>query len=465
MRSLRSTLTWWLVGSLLAIYLFGSLVIWLVAWRDVRRDLNIAVTAEAEGVAAALAIARPQEVEELRGVVADPIPIWVRLLAGNEVVATAPGFPQRPSRLSVAAPGSRLERWRGADGEGYVSVFEAVGAHPGWRVEATARTAVVAAQQGRLAWALLLAGLVLSPIVALVSRHLARWGLEPLARLVGEVRSFDDSRLTDRLAIQADAPEELHSLTQEFNLLLARIEATVKASHRFIADASHELRNPLSVLRTGLEVTLRRPRDTEEYRLQLVAMLGEIERLQATLESLLLLARDAPGEVPRIDRRPVSLAALVAATLASLEVAADERGVALRNEVASGLQLVGEESLLRLLLFNLVDNAIRFSPAGGEVRIEAQHEESAIVLRVRDQGPGVDPALRPRLFERFVSGRGEEGAGHPDRGRSERVGGLGLAFSRWVAQRHGGGLELEESGDGGCCFRVLLPGSPVELTA
>lgn len=453
MRSLRATLTWWHGGSLVSMYLLGAAVIWLLAWSDARRDLTTAVVSEAEGVGASLASVPPSEVSELGALVADPVPVWVRLLAGGEPVAAAPGFPQRRSGSSPGDARKRVESWLGADGGRYLSVYEAVAGHPGWRVEATASLSAAQAHLRRLAWALSFAGLVLLPLVALVSRHLARWGLGPLARLVERVRGFDDSSLEGRLELDGQVPEELHALTSEFNALLARIEQTVEASHRFMTDASHELRNPLSVLRTGLEVTLRRPRRAEEYRDQISATLGEVERLQAILESLLLLARDAPGEVPRIDRRPVPVARLVAATFASLGVAAREREVALRSEVAPELQVPGEENLLRLLLFNLVDNAIRFSPAGGEVWVEALRTDGCVALRVRDHGPGVDPELRPRLFERFAAG--------PDGG--ERVGGLGLSFARWVAHRHGGTLELEDSIVSGSSFRVVLPGQRLAM--
>lgn len=449
MRSLRSILTWWFGGTLVATYLLSAALIWILATGDLRRDLTVEVSSEAESVAAALATSPPSEVDELRGLDTDPVPIWVRLIDGaGATVAETPGYPKL--RGPAPIPAGDGDDWSGdredADGVRYASAREAVVGHPGWIVETSARLSWVAAQERRLGWTLSLAGLVIVPLILLAGHRISAWGLGPLSKLVQEVRTIDHSRLGGRLALEANAPRELAALRDEFNALLSRIQQTVEASHELTTAASHELRNPLAVLRTSLEVTLRRPRTADAYHEQLRKTLAEIERVQAVVESLLFLARDAPGEVPHIDRRPVAVDRLVAATLASFELAAGSRGISFAGVVEPGLAVLGEESLLRVLLFNLVDNAVRFSPDGEEVRVEARGDGERVELFVVDRGPGVDPALGSRLFERFAAGR--EGG--------ERVGGLGLAFARWVAERHGGELELEPTA-AGASFHVVLP--------
>ncbi len=454
MRSLRSTLTWWFGGSLIATYLLSAGLIWILATGDLRRDLAIAVSSEAESVAAALTTSDPRDVQELRALDADPVPIWIRLVdRTGATLAATPGYPDLRGPTPVPDPGGDGDDWNGdredVDGVRYASAREAVVGRPGWIVETSARLSWVVAQERRLGWTLSLAGLVIVPLILLASHRISAWGLGPLSKLVEEIRTIDHSSLESRLWLEANAPSELASLADEFNAMLSRIQQTVEASHHFTTDASHELRNPLAVLRTSLEVTLRRPRSAEDYHEQLRKTLAEIERVQATVESLLLLARDAPGEVPRIDRRPVAVDRLVAATLSSFELAARSRGVSLAGDVEPGLAVLGEESLLRLLLFNLVDNAVRFSPDGQEVRVEARAAGDRVELFVVDRGPGVAPELGARLFERFA-------AGHDG---GERVGGLGLAFARWVARRHGGELALEPTAVG-TSFQVALPAAP-----
>jgi two-component system heavy metal sensor histidine kinase CusS len=237
-------------------------------------------------------------------------------------------------------------------------------------------------------------------------------------------------------------------LSRTFNALLGRLEENVERMRRFTADASHEIRNPLSVLRAGLEITLRRERTAQEYQELLRENLQEIDRLHAVVEGILLLARDMPGQPLRIHRAPVDVGDLSRATAAFFEVSAAERGIRVDVQAEPGLVVTGDAGLLRLVVFNLLDNALKHSPDYEIVRLEARGQGDAVSLVVADRGPGVRPEDRDRIFERFY--RGGPGAG-------DGVGGIGLSVVRWVAEAHGGSARLLDS-DRGAAFEVVLPG-------
>jgi signal transduction histidine kinase len=247
--------------------------------------------------------------------------------------------------------------------------------------------------------------------------------------------------------VPPNAVEEVATLATSFNDVLARLEASVVAMRRFTADASHEIRNPLSVLRTGLEVALRRERAPEEYRTLLRENLQEIERLQATLEGLLALARSEPGQPPPLQRQPVDLSTLAEETCVRFQAVAGELGSRLTTAIVPGLTATGDARLLRLVLFNLIDNAFKHGPEGGEIALELGRHDGLLRLRVTSGGAPIAAELRERIFDRYVRGGTQRDSG---------VGGLGLSVVRWVAEAHGGAARLAP-GDAGNCFEVTLP--------
>jgi signal transduction histidine kinase len=265
---------------------------------------------------------------------------------------------------------------------------------------------------------------------------------------VGEIRALQPHQLHGRLGSPDGAVEEVAVLATSFNAVLARLERSVETMRRFTADASHEIRNPLSVLRTGIEVALRRERPTGEYRALLTENLQEIDRLQSILEGLLALARVEPGRPPALPETEVDLSALVRETVARFAAATAERGVHVELDVEPGLAVRGDARLLRLVPFNLLDNALKHAPAGSPIAVAARREGPLVLLRVADRGPGVPAADRERIFERYV----RLSASSADVG----VGGVGLAVVRWVAEAHGGAAKLA-AGDAGATFEVRLP--------
>jgi signal transduction histidine kinase len=328
-----------------------------------------------------------------------------------------------------------------------VTLREPVAGKPSAYVDGTASLAAVTRVANIVGLALLIVGLLLLPCAVVGGRWLVQRGLRPLDDLVRGVRTLDHSQLTERLSVDESAPLEVLALAREFDSLLTRVQGTIEGMRRFTADASHELRNPLAVLRAGLEVTLRRPRTLEEYERAARQTLSELERVQATVESLLALAHQAPGEEPEIDHRPVDVGELLQSVPAAFALPVADRGISFDVSVEPGLRVMGDATLLRLLLFNLLDNAVRHSPDGEVITIEAGSEENEVRLRVLDRGPGVSPEAREHIFRRSAGARTPEG----------RIGGLGLSFARWVAERHGGALTLDAVGGAGASFSLVLP--------
>jgi two-component system OmpR family sensor kinase len=225
---------------------------------------------------------------------------------------------------------------------------------------------------------------------------------------------------------------------------------------RFTADASHELRGPLATMRSTIDVSLSRPRRSAEYRETLASVGEDVDRLRAITEDLLVLARADVGRMP-LDRQPVRLDVIAGEVLESFLATAAERGVSLGVERAEPVLVEGDERWLRQLVFNLLDNAVKFSAdatAGARaaaVSLSVARDAGTATLRVADTGSGIPDRALPRLFERFF--RADEA--RPYRGREGF--GLGLAIAAWVAEAHGGRITAANRPGGGSVFSVSLP--------
>lgn len=305
---------------------------------------------------------------------------------------------------------------------------------------------------------------------------LARRSLAPLEAIVARTATITAANLDERLPV-VNPHDELGRLTQIINGLLERVDRAFRVQRQFMADASHELRTPLAIVRGEAEVTLRRPhREETEYREALGIVQAESLRLSRIVDDLLLLARtDAGGTL--ITRRPVSVTELVLSVLRSLRTLADARGVALQAHIDAALGpgtddvVQGDESLLRRLLLNLLDNALKYAPAGSTVQLTvgpaAPDLAQGVRVRVSDVGPGIPAALRDRVFERFVHGAApapaptsqsvsaESGTPSP----VQTGAGLGLAIAQAIAAAHGGRIVLLDR-PLGTTFDVLLPLDP-----
>jgi len=230
--------------------------------------------------------------------------------------------------------------------------------------------------------------------------------------------------------------------------MIARLDAALRAQRQFMADASHELRTPVSVVRTAADVTLGRDRRTEaEYREALEIVAAQGRQLGHLVDDLIVLARADAGGCPL---RPVDLYLdeLVDECRRGVDLLAAARGVTVRTRAAGEIPIRGDEDLLRRMITNLLQNAVQHTPESGAVTVEAGAADGLATIRVSDAGAGIAQADRERIFDRFVQ---------LDPARRAQGTGLGLPIARWIAEAHGGTLTLAESGPRGSTFAVALP--------
>ena len=447
-RSLRAAFTWWFAGTLVVLYGVVATAVWLHSRASDQQYAILTLKAEGEAVAGYLAATGRLDAPEFSAPETAPFPIWFRLRQGTRLLAQTPGAPELVDRTSASTKDEILTEWAPSIKGPYLSVHHAIGGSlQGATLEIIAPTVSLLAAERRLGVALILGGIVVIPLAALGGRLLAQRALRSVNGLVRGIRTLDSSRLSDRLALPRGTVEEVAILASAFNDLLDALESNVDTMRRFTANASHEIRNPLSVLRIGLEVALRRPREAAEYRKVIRENLQEIQRLQAVLEGLLALAREVPGAPHPLLSTPVDISRLLGQTVDTFSTVAVERRIHVEQAIEPDLVVRGDAHLLRLAAFNLIDNALKHSPADAAVRVTLAARDAAVELVVADQGPGVAPENRARLFRRYA--RGEE-ADEPG------VGGLGLSVVAWVTERHGGQVRLLDSSSG-AVFQVILP--------
>jgi heavy metal sensor kinase len=277
---------------------------------------------------------------------------------------------------------------------------------------------------------------------------LARRALDPVERMTERARTITAEHLSDRLPV-VNPDDELGALATTFNETFARLERSFEQLRRFTADASHELRTPLTAIRSVGEVGLSRPRDAFGYREVIGSMLEEVDRLTRLVETLLAFSRAEAGQL-RLRVEPVDLAELSRDVAGHLGVLAEEKGQSLAVEAEGPVPARADRAVLRQALVNLVDNAIKHSPAGQPIRVVARASDVSSVVDVIDRGPGIAPEHRSRLFERFY---------RVDEARSRETGGLGLglALAEWGVRSAGGRIEVETVVGAGSTFRIVLP--------
>ncbi len=288
-------------------------------------------------------------------------------------------------------------------------------------------------------------------VAALVGYFLAAKSLAPVDAIIRQAERMGAADLDARLPV-ANPRDELGRLARVLNSLLDRLRDAFALQRRFMADAAHELRTPVAVIRGEAEVTLsRQDRASAEYRDSLAVVAGEAQRLTGIVDDLFILARADAGQVP-LRPAPVYLEELVAETVRALATLAAGKGIELKLDAPAELPFTGDEALLRRLLTNVLENAVKFTPPGGRIAVIAARRGPRYLVTVSDTGAGVLEADRERIFERFHRAQTEP-PGEP----SEHGAGLGLPIARWIARAHGGELLLAASGPSGSSFVIELP--------
>ena len=308
-----------------------------------------------------------------------------------------------------------------------------------------------------LAWRTVWPIALLAPLLALAVWWLVGHALRPVERVRRELAERGAASLAP--VHDADLPQEVQPLVQELNLLFARVQQAFESQQHFVADAAHALRSPLQALKLQLQGLQRAPDDAARQQAQQRLAAG-IDRAAQLVDQLLLLAREDAQQAARSSAAPVvDLAPLVAQQLMDVAASAQAQGVdlGLPEGSAPAASVRAEAASVQLLLANLLDNAIKYTPAGGQVDVRlalleaAPDRQAQVELRVEDSGPGIPAAERARALERFVRAEGAAASGVPGSG-------LGLAIVQTIAQRQGAQVELLESATlGGLCVRVCWP--------
>jgi heavy metal sensor kinase len=314
----------------------------------------------------------------------------------------------------------------------------------------------VDAELGRLLTALLVA--VPAALVGCggVGYLLARKAVAPVDQLRRLTREITADRLDRRLPVSTPG-DEIGRLAQTINEMIGRLERSFAETRRFTADASHELRTPLAAIRTEAEVGLSRALGEADCQHLLGSILEECDRLTRLIEQLLALAREDAG-VARAAHEPVDLTALVQNVAETMRPLAESKGVALTTETDGRAEVRGDGARLRQVFYNVLDNAIKYTPPGGAVTVRSERAGRDAVVTIRDTGPGIPPEHLPRVFDRFY---------RVDKARSREEGGtgLGLSIAQSIVTAYGGRIELASTpGQGTTCTVTLHEGRAPDET-
>jgi heavy metal sensor kinase len=303
---------------------------------------------------------------------------------------------------------------------------------------------------------LLVAMILVAPVILVASvfigYSLVGRTLKPVNRVVDEVEAITDGRSLHRRLEPVDTGDELARLTSTLNAMLERLERSFVALRRFTADASHELKTPLTVLRSGIERAVTHPRTAPEVLEVLDETLAEVNRMAEMVDSLLMLARADEGRAP-LHLEPLDLRELLGEVAETAGILGEQAEVQVKVRIPTEpVILDADHARIRQLLMNLLTNAIKYTPAGESVEIESTVRDGEITVSVRDTGIGIAPGDLPHIFDRFW---------RADQARSrtgQRPGvGLGLAISKWIAEAHGGTISVQSRPGRGTTFLVKLP--------
>jgi two-component system OmpR family sensor kinase len=472
--SVRVRLTLWYTGLLALFLVLLSLITYFIFWRSTlqRTDSNLAelseaflTTVQAEMLdnhgADAPRLAAQEAIAEHR--FRDHV--FAVLDPKGGLLTSSQDLPNEPSLVGLlsSAPFQRVL----SDSAGVDRLFENMkGGRSGYRafvrkfpLKGQAYTLVILQSlhpqkemleevRETFAWVIPMAILLAS----VGGYFLARKSLAPVVAMSNQAGRIGAENLHERLPVE-NAKDELGCLAASFNELLERVDQSFERQRRFMSDASHELRTPAAILRGESEVALSRAeRSAEEYRESLAVLHAEAQRLTQIVEDLFTLTRADAGQYP-LSRKDFYLDELAADCTHATRSLALAKQITLTCEVLEELPIRADEALLRRMILNLLDNAIKYTPPGGGVHLACERQSSEYALIVTDTGPGIPTELQQRVFERFF--RVDKA-----RTRSETDGGgagLGLSIARWIAEAHNGRLILARSDSSGSTFRALLP--------
>ena len=450
--SIRVRLTIWYSMVLLAALTSFGWGVWLAARQSLMASLDTTLVEQAKGVVTVLRNeidpARPQQIQEELGEYADATPegnlMEVRNRQGKQIVSSKI---VSLSQVGLAQDVFGIQTSGGANYRTFV-ITAVVKGEP-YRILVAAPLGATQVMLRHLRLLLLWSAPVVLLIASLGGYWMSRRALAPVDEMTQAARSISIQNLSQRLTVPATG-DELQRLSETWNDMLARLESAVKRLSQFTADASHELRTPIALIRTTAELTLRRERSPETYREALTEIVAESERTTRLVEDLLLLARADAG-LPALPLDRVELTPLVRDICEQGQVLAEARQLQISTELPQEpVYVTANDPALRRLLLLLVDNAVKYTPAGGRITVSVDQDIAGATLAVRDTGIGIPDAALPHVFERFY--RADD-----SRNRDAGGAGLGLSIAKWIAERHHASLEAESVLGQGSTFRVRFP--------
>lgn len=458
-RTLRLQLTAWYLAFFSLLFLLLCVLLYGVLASSMQRRLDAALVSQAQTAAKLFQEELGEMHGDADGAAADvlselqPSGQVIAILNDSNVLAGGT-VAQRPALVSTARTAIAASAAESVTG---IPLWGASGGRAAARrVTYGSRTFVVLAVESLDSIAADLQALrrilaIALPLLILVAGFggylLTRRGLAPLGAMASQARRISSQNLDSRLEI-GRAAEELSMLSDSFNELLARLDQSFDSMRRFVQDASHEIRTPLAVIRGEADVALSRDRTAIEYREALVMVQQESQRLSRLVDDLLNLARADAGRVQlRIEQ--LYLNDLLAECCRSVQPIAAAREIGLECHCAEDVPFRGDEGLLRRMVINLLDNAVRYTPAGGKVSAALEAEGPGVRIRIADTGVGISAEAATHVFERFY--RADE-----SRSRRQDGFGLGLSIVKWIAESHHGAVELTSQPGEGSTFTVHL---------
>ncbi len=300
----------------------------------------------------------------------------------------------------------------------------------------------------RFSWTMLLGSPVALLLASFGGYWMSRRALAPVDAIAARAREIGTGELSARLPSR-NSGDELDRLSATLNEMLERIENGFRRITQFTADASHELRTPVAIIRTTAEIARSRTRSAEQHEASWASVVSESERMSRLLEDLMTLARADSG-MDRLDSEAVDLSVCLEDACSEIQVLAESASITLLQEIEPGCGLKGDAEALRRLCLIFLDNAVKYTPACGTIRAMLERDGDSLVLSIADTGIGISGEDQERIFDRFY-----RASSH--RSRESGGTGLGLAIAKWIAARHQAVIEVTSVAGAGSTFRIIFP--------
>lgn len=455
--SIRVRLTLWYVAIFAVLLLFFSIFAYALIARSLHEQLDNALTITANNAAAAFLTEMSDgdhtEAESAAEVLQqmELTNFQIAFLSGDKLVAATrfaiQAQPFSPYVQKVSQP--LLTTVQTVNGETVrMIVLPVVVRNREYLIALATPVQAVEDQLAQIRRIFLIVAILSLSVAAAGGYLLARRSLAPVVAMSEQAQRISAHNLSERLPI-SNQRDELGRLATTFNDLLARMARAFAGLRQFTADAAHEFRSPLAVIFSEADVALSQSRSADEYRESLQLIKDEARRLSLLVDDMLDLARADAG-AQQLQRTEFYLNDLLEECSRATRALAASKHIKLLTETAPDIVYLGDEELLRRMLMNLLNNAVKYTLEGGEIRVGLQTDEQQVRISVADTGIGIPPDVAEHIFDRFF--RVDQ-----SRARTESSTGLGLPIARWIAEAHGGSITVQSEPGHGSTFTILLP--------